>query len=174
MNEDELRGQLIARLREDQLWTREELARRARVTPTTVSQAEAGQTRVRLRTIGKLADALGVPAAILLRPTEEKELAGAGKADAPEDEGPTWMHKPLDLKQYADDEGELVKLKVDLDAERKRLRPTDSSKESILNSTPEEARRLNLYWAVLENSLRVRDALDRIHSKQLSARDSDS
>ncbi len=83
MNEDELRGQLIARLREDRLWTREELARRAGVTPTTVSQAEAGRTHVRLRTIGKLAEALGVPASTLLRPSEEKEPALSGKDEAP-------------------------------------------------------------------------------------------
>ncbi len=83
MNEDEIRGQLITRLREDLLWTREELAKRAGVTPTTVTQAETGRTHVRLRTLGKLADALGVPAVSLLRPTEEKELATAGKAEAP-------------------------------------------------------------------------------------------
>ena len=84
MNEDEVRGRLITRLREDRLWTREELAKHAGVTPTTVTQAEAGRTHVRLRTIGKLADALGVPPARLLRPTEEKELATAGKGEAPE------------------------------------------------------------------------------------------
>jgi len=89
INQDELRGQLIARLREDRLWTREELAKHAGVTPTTVSQAEAGRTHVRLRTIGKLADALGVPAARLLRPTEEKEMATAGKVKAPREAGPT-------------------------------------------------------------------------------------
>ena len=83
MSNDEARGQLIARLREDRLWTREELAKRAGVTPTTVTQAETGRTHVRLRTLGKLADALGVPAVSLLRPTEEKELATAGKVEPP-------------------------------------------------------------------------------------------
>ncbi|PLS84685.1 MAG: hypothetical protein CYG60_16635 [Actinobacteria bacterium] len=83
MNEDEIRGQLITRLREDRLWTREELAKRAGVTPTTVTQAETGRTHVRLKTIGKLADALGVPAARLLRPVEEKEPVGAGKVEGP-------------------------------------------------------------------------------------------
>ncbi len=84
MNEDEIRGQLITRLREDRLWTREELAKRAGVTPTTVTQAETGRTHVRLKTIGKLAEALGVPAARLLRPAGEKEPALSGKAEAPE------------------------------------------------------------------------------------------
>jgi transcriptional regulator with XRE-family HTH domain len=83
MNEDEIRGQLLIRLREDKLWTREELAKRAGVTPTTVTQAEAGRTHVRLKTIGKLADALGVPPARLLRPSEKKEPALSGKAEGP-------------------------------------------------------------------------------------------
>ncbi len=76
--EEDQRGQLITRLREERLWTREELAKRAGVSPTTITLAESGRTHVRLSTVRKLADALEVDPQHLLHPEElARPLAGA-------------------------------------------------------------------------------------------------
>jgi transcriptional regulator with XRE-family HTH domain len=72
-NEQELRvqrGQLIAQLREEKFWTREQLAKEAGVSITTVTHAEAGVTHLRLSTMQKLAEALGADPRLLLHPEE--------------------------------------------------------------------------------------------------------
>ncbi len=69
------RGQLLTRLREQRLWTRERLAKEAGVSTTTVTQAEHGRTHVRLGTIRKLAEALDINPQELLYPEEDREPA---------------------------------------------------------------------------------------------------
>ncbi|MDP8951766.1 MAG: helix-turn-helix domain-containing protein [Actinomycetota bacterium] len=73
-------------------------------------------------------------------------------------EEPTRLHKPIDLRRY--DVGELLALKDELEAERGRLR-RGYSLEGFFDPTPEELRIRDAHIAVLENSLNVRDALDR-------------
>lgn len=70
MTEEERRGQLVTRLREQRLWTREKLAQEAGVSVTTVTGVEEGRTRVRLGTIEKLSQALGEDPLELLHPVE--------------------------------------------------------------------------------------------------------
>ena len=180
VNEDELRGQLITRLREDHLWTREELAKRAGVTPTTVSLAEGGHTRVRLSTIGKLANALGVPATRLLRPTEEKELTPSGKDEAPREAGRRDTRTgderlqdrlaPRVARLEELDLGELLKRRHELGEWLSELkRKVDygaGSKEEITND--------DAYFEITDELLALMTVLNKNASKQLSARDSDS
>ncbi len=73
-------GERIATLREEQALTQADLAERARISPSTLSQIESGKVpRPHVGTIRKIARALGVEPQDL-RKTEE--LAGAGKAEA--------------------------------------------------------------------------------------------
>jgi transcriptional regulator with XRE-family HTH domain len=71
VTEEERRGQLVTRLRERRLWTRERLAQEAGVSVTTVTGVEEGRTRVRLGTIEKLSGALGTDPLELLHPEED-------------------------------------------------------------------------------------------------------
>ena len=71
MTEEERRGRLVTRLREQRLWTRERLAHEAGVSVTTISGVEEGRTRVRLGTVEKLSKALGVNPLDLLHPVQE-------------------------------------------------------------------------------------------------------
>jgi transcriptional regulator with XRE-family HTH domain len=82
VSREEERGQRIAQLREERLWTRERLAKEAAVSTTTVTQAEQGLTHIRLATIGKLAKALGVDPQELLHP---KALAPPSSPLPPEE-----------------------------------------------------------------------------------------
>jgi transcriptional regulator with XRE-family HTH domain len=88
VDELERRGRLLARLREERLWTREKLARRAGVNITTISHAEEGKTRLRLSTIEKIAGALEVDPLMLLHPEEEdippKEAAAPSSPEVAE------------------------------------------------------------------------------------------
>src|SRR5215218_2029100 len=56
VDEAQRRGRLIARLREERLWTREALAREAGVTISTVTNAEQGKVQLRFGTLRKLAN----------------------------------------------------------------------------------------------------------------------
>jgi transcriptional regulator with XRE-family HTH domain len=76
------RGRLIARLREERLLTREQLAQEAGLTTSTISHAERGEGQIRFSTLRKLADALGVEPLVLLRPSEAEEGQTAGKGSA--------------------------------------------------------------------------------------------
>lgn len=58
-------GIVVRTLRERCGWTGEELARRAQVSPTTISKIENGADRFQRRTIGKIAKGLGVSEADL-------------------------------------------------------------------------------------------------------------
>lgn len=71
VTEEERRGQLVTRLREQHLWTRERLAKEAGVSVTTITGMEDGRTRVRLGTVEKIAKALGVDPLDLLHPVED-------------------------------------------------------------------------------------------------------
>jgi transcriptional regulator with XRE-family HTH domain len=83
VTEEEQRGRLVTQLRESRLWTRERLAQEASVSITTVTGVEEGRTRVRLRTIEKLANALEVAPLKLLHPEDSLEEPGAPKDRAP-------------------------------------------------------------------------------------------
>ena len=67
-NEEERRGRLIRSLRERKLWTREQLAREAGVSITTVTDSEEARTQMRIGTATKLAEALGVDPLEILHP----------------------------------------------------------------------------------------------------------
>ena len=88
MDELELRGRLLARLREHRLLSRSALAKRAGVNLTTISHAEEGKTRLRLSTLEKIANVLDVDPLILLHPEVEdippKDLAAPKPESSPE------------------------------------------------------------------------------------------
>jgi transcriptional regulator with XRE-family HTH domain len=65
---------IIAKLRRQREWTQAELARRARLHPTTVSMAERGRLLLGQSQLKKLARAFGVPAVTLL----EDQQVGVG------------------------------------------------------------------------------------------------
>lgn len=71
--EDQARGQAVKRLRERRLWSRRELSRRAKISPSAIAPIEEGRVHVQLSTIGKLAQALEVDPEILLYPEEHEE-----------------------------------------------------------------------------------------------------
>jgi transcriptional regulator with XRE-family HTH domain len=74
-------GERIASLREEQALTQAELAERARISPSTLSQIESGRVpRPHVGTVRKIARALSVEPQELRR---AEELAVAGKAEAP-------------------------------------------------------------------------------------------
>jgi transcriptional regulator with XRE-family HTH domain len=75
-------GERIASLREVQALTQAELAERARISPSTLSQIESGRVpRPHVGTVRKIARALNVEPQDLRR---AEELAVAGKAEAPQ------------------------------------------------------------------------------------------
>jgi transcriptional regulator with XRE-family HTH domain len=71
VDEAQRRGRLIARLREERLWTREALGRKAGVSTSTITNVEEGRSQIRFGTLRKLADALEVEPLTLLHPEEE-------------------------------------------------------------------------------------------------------
>jgi transcriptional regulator with XRE-family HTH domain len=75
----------IAWLREEQLLTRGELARKAGVSVSTITNAEEGEMSVRLSTLRKIAEALEVEPSELIHPRAEPALSG--KAEAPPEPG---------------------------------------------------------------------------------------
>jgi transcriptional regulator with XRE-family HTH domain len=78
-------GERIATLREEQALTQAELAERARISPSTLSQIESGRVpRPHVGTIRKIARALNVEPQDLRR---AEEAALAGKAKAPREAG---------------------------------------------------------------------------------------
>jgi len=78
MVEREKIAQKIRWLREEQLLTRGELARKAGLTLTSVTNAEEGRHTVRLSTIRKLAKALDVDPSELVHP-QQRGPADSGK-----------------------------------------------------------------------------------------------
>jgi transcriptional regulator with XRE-family HTH domain len=78
-------GERIATLREEQALTQADLAERARISPSTLSQIESGKVpRPHVGTVRKIARALGVEPQDLRR-AEQLVLTGASpKAEAPE------------------------------------------------------------------------------------------
>jgi transcriptional regulator with XRE-family HTH domain len=73
-------GERIASLREEQALTQADLAEKARISPSTLSQIESGRVpRPHVGTVRKIARALGVEPQDLRR---TEELALSGKADA--------------------------------------------------------------------------------------------
>jgi transcriptional regulator with XRE-family HTH domain len=74
-------------LRAERGLTIEQAAARARVTPETLSDAERGRRHPYVPTLRKLAQAYNVPVEELLSAEEEPVLAG--KAEAPEETGPS-------------------------------------------------------------------------------------
>jgi transcriptional regulator with XRE-family HTH domain len=84
-------GERIATLREEQALTQAELAERARISPSTLSQIESGRVpRPHVGTIRKIARALNVDPQDLRR---AEEPALAGKAEAPREAGPPRVSK---------------------------------------------------------------------------------
>ena len=80
-------GERIASLREEQALTQADLAERARISPSTLSQIESGKVpRPHVGTVRKIARALGIEPQDL-RKAEEPALAG--KAEAPSTAGPS-------------------------------------------------------------------------------------
>jgi transcriptional regulator with XRE-family HTH domain len=81
-------GERIATLREEQALTQADLAERARISPSTLSQIESGKVpRPHVGTVRKIARALGVEPQDLRR-AEELVLTGAfPKAEAPQETG---------------------------------------------------------------------------------------
>jgi transcriptional regulator with XRE-family HTH domain len=81
-------GERIATLREEQALTQADLAERARISPSTLSQIESGKVpRPHVGTVRKIARALGVEPQDLRR-AEELVLTGASpKAGAPQETG---------------------------------------------------------------------------------------
>jgi len=76
-------GEQIATLREEKALTQVELAQKANISPSTLSQIESGKVpRPHVGTMRKIARALGVEPAKLRRVSPE-ELAARPKADAP-------------------------------------------------------------------------------------------
>jgi transcriptional regulator with XRE-family HTH domain len=80
----------LAELRESQGLTLRDLAERSGVDANTINQVELGHRKPRPSTLRKLAKALDVEVADFF-----KELAAAGKAEAPET-GPALLEKGLD------------------------------------------------------------------------------
>jgi len=68
----------LRRARETALLTQAELAERAGVQRATVNRIETGATAARFATVRRLAEALGVPAADLLSPTDAPTGADVG------------------------------------------------------------------------------------------------
>jgi transcriptional regulator with XRE-family HTH domain len=84
-------GERIASLREERALTQAELAERARISPSTLSQIESGRVpRPHVGTIRKIARALNVDPQDLRR---AEEPALAGKAEAPREAGPPRVSK---------------------------------------------------------------------------------
>ena len=82
-------GRNVRRLRDGGLWTREELADRARVSRQTIAHLELGTSgKPRRVTIEKLARALGVPVATLLAGTDGDALPKAQSPLPPPDQRP--------------------------------------------------------------------------------------
>lgn len=67
-------GSTVRQLREAQGWSQEALAEHADLNRSYVGEIERGQVIVSLVTVHKLASALGVAAADLLRPSVQPEL----------------------------------------------------------------------------------------------------
>jgi transcriptional regulator with XRE-family HTH domain len=90
-------GERIATLREDQALTQAELAERARISPSTLSQIESGRVpRPHVGTIRKIARALNVEPQDLRR-AEDPALAGKAEAPYP---GPSLLEKALDAASH--------------------------------------------------------------------------
>jgi len=77
----------MKQLREEAVLTVHELAEASGVSDDTISKIENGQRTARPNTLRKLALALNVSPQELRRPARTEELAGAGKAEAPEEAG---------------------------------------------------------------------------------------
>jgi transcriptional regulator with XRE-family HTH domain len=164
---EEQRGQLITRLREERLWTREELAKRAGVSPTTVTLAETGRTHVRLSTIRKFADAPEVDPQQLLHPEELmspkdvalpldidrlkqvviKEVRPASLAELQ-----TAVEDKIG-QRYSDEE--LLEYVLELEEFRKALSPV-------------KATRFDTYAKVVETENYVRRVLEKVAGRQLA------
>lgn len=72
----EIIGARIRALRNDRGWTQEELGARAELDFTTIGGAERGEKSLSLNSLVRVADALGVEVAWLVRP-EENEIGEA-------------------------------------------------------------------------------------------------
>jgi transcriptional regulator with XRE-family HTH domain len=86
----------LKQLREETVLTVHELAEASGVSDDTISKIENGQRVARPNTLRKLARALSVSPQELRRPAKTEELAGAGKAKAPREAGPSLLDKGLD------------------------------------------------------------------------------
>ena len=73
MDREKKRGEIIRRLREERLLTREALAKEAGIATSTVTYAEEGQTHIRFGTLRKIARALNVDPAALFKAGAEEE-----------------------------------------------------------------------------------------------------
>jgi transcriptional regulator with XRE-family HTH domain len=93
-------GERIATLREEQALTQAELAERARISPSTLSQIESGRVpRPHVGTIRKIARALNVEPQALRRAAEP---VLEGKGEAPQETGPPRVSKER-LQEHFED-----------------------------------------------------------------------
>jgi transcriptional regulator with XRE-family HTH domain len=76
-------GPRIKALRTERALQQRQLAEKAGLTPSMVSQIESGRLTPSLHTLGKLAGALGVPMAALFEPAASGRLQVTRKADYP-------------------------------------------------------------------------------------------
>src|SRR5215207_7308441 len=108
--EEERRGRLIRDLRERNLWTREQLAKEAGVSVTTVTDSEEARTRMRIGTASKFAKALGVDALSILHPAEE-EAGVSGKVEVPH--GLTEPELPEEVRQMMETNERFLQAQMD-------------------------------------------------------------
>lgn len=76
-------GQRIRALRAERALQQRQLAEKAGLTPSMVSQIESGRLTPSLHTLGKLAGALGVPIASLFEPTPNGRLHVTRRTECP-------------------------------------------------------------------------------------------
>jgi len=172
-NEEERRGRLIRSLRERKLWTREQLAREAGVSITTVTDSEEARTQMRIGTASKLAEALGVDALEILHPPLIQLPIDIAAVDREIDQ----TVKPRSTQEYQEARDtiyarelrrytreELFDLKDELLREASRLADEQrGSREDLRRITKAEH---DWRMAVMENANAVLRVLERAATRQ--------
>ncbi len=145
----------LKQLREEAVLTVHELAETSGVSDDTISKIENGQRVARPSTLRKLAHALNVSPQELRRPAEIKELAGAGKTEAPREAGPTEERWPPDLKEWLKEHGATRILMTDEEVIKNLERIVfGADRKAIPNRFAQEARETFKEEASVKDALR--------------------